>query len=397
MTSVALHEIVFDETIYPRAAWSKSTVDRYADAMNSGDHFPPLILEAGTNRLLDGKHRTEAYRAIGRPLVAVEYRDIPDGVPPRLYAASLSSRHGDPLAGKDKREVARAVAETNPDFSMVLIAKMLGTSRQTVSNYIGDLVEHRREVRRAQATLLTRAGLSNRKAAEELGVDESVVRADVKGDILPQLSESLLREAAADLPIDAEPIVEEILAERTVPMTPEPAEPPSTAPTGSGPDPVAGRKATILRVLADAGSEGLTQAEIAEGSDDWPGGVIFAGHLLTAVAELADAGQVARIGMRPQGAAIWALTSALDEPKPEPAPAPTETAEGRALKEDLARESERRAAIQSIRSVLTYLTSRVLEPEVLAGQYDMALDEFTAEELLFAAKTMAAIAARKAQ
>jgi hypothetical protein len=76
---------------------------------------------------------------------------------------------------------------------------------------------------------------------------------------------------------------------------------------------------------------------------------------------------------------------------------PPESDASRQLKEDIARESERRTAIASIRSVLTYLTSRVLSPEQVAQQYRIALSEYSAEELRFAAKTMAALAALKEQ
>lgn len=83
------------------------------------------------------------------------------------------------------------------------------------------------------------------------------------------------------------------------------------------------------------------------------------------------------------------------EPVPEP-PAPP-SAQGRELADEIARDSERRAVVAGLRSVLTYTTSRVLAPEELARQYVIGLSEFTAEELRFAAKTMAAIAALKEQ
>lgn len=214
MTDIALTEIVFDDSIYPRASWSQATIDRYAEALAADEVFPPIVLEAGTNRLLDGMHRARAHRQAERESIAVEFHEIPAGVPAKLYAASLSARNGDRIAGDDMRQIAREIATANPDFSVVIIAKHLGVTRQTVSKYVGDIAERRKEVRRIRSLLLTRSGLSNRKAADALGVDESVVRADVKGDISPQLSEDLLREAATDLPIDAESVVEEIRQER---------------------------------------------------------------------------------------------------------------------------------------------------------------------------------------
>jgi len=60
------------------------------------------------------------------------------------------------------------------------------------------------------------------------------------------------------------------------------------------------------------------------------------------------------------------------------------------------RDSERRAAIANLRSVLTYLVSASISPAELAGRdYAAALDEFKQEDLDYAAATMAAIAALK--
>jgi transcriptional regulator with XRE-family HTH domain len=214
MTAVALSSIVFDDAIYPRAEWSQATVDRYAEALAAGEVFPPIVLESGTNRLLDGMHRARAHRAAERDSIEVEYHTVPAAVPAKLYAASLSSRHGDPLNVEDKREIAREIATANPDFSVVIIAKHLGITRQTASKYVSDITERRKSVRQVRALLLTRSGWTTRQVGDHLGVNASTVLRDVNDDVLQQLSEELLREAASDLPIDAESIVEEIREER---------------------------------------------------------------------------------------------------------------------------------------------------------------------------------------
>jgi hypothetical protein len=98
-----------------------------------------------------------------------------------------------------------------------------------------------------------------------------------------------------------------------------------------------------------------------------------------------------------------AVPSAAQPGPVEPAPAadapmpPREPGQAERLRSELLQESERRTAVASIRSVLTYLTSRVLSPEELARDYVVALAEFTATDLRFAAQTMAALAALKEQ
>lgn len=214
VTELALTSIVYDESIYPRCEWSQTTVSRYAEALEAGEQFPAIVLERGTNRLLDGMHRARAHQQAERDTIEVEYHEIPAGVPAKLYAASLSAKHGDRVTGDDMREIAREIATANPDYSIVIIAKYCGVTRQTVGRWVGDITERRRAIRRVRALLLKRAGWSGRKTALVLGVDESVVRADVSDDVSPQLTEDLLREAADGMPEEVEAIVEEIRQER---------------------------------------------------------------------------------------------------------------------------------------------------------------------------------------
>lgn len=216
MTQIQITEVVFDETIYPRVEWSQATVNRYAEALAAGDEFPPIILETDTNRLLDGMHRLQAHKQALKDEIRVQWQEVPEGVPAKLYAASLSTKHGDRINGDELKAIAREIAEANPDYDLKTIAKYSGVTRQTISKWVGDIVEHRRNVRQVVALLLSRAGWSQRQIADHLGVAQKTVSNDVNADILTHVTEDLLREAAADLPssIDADAIVEEVRQER---------------------------------------------------------------------------------------------------------------------------------------------------------------------------------------
>jgi transcriptional regulator with XRE-family HTH domain len=214
--TLALSDVVFDRDIYPRAEWSQATVNRYAEALNAGDVFPPIELEAGTNRLLGGMHRLQAHKQALRTEISVVWTTIPDGIPAKLYTASLSTKHGDRMSGDDLRAVAREVCEANPEFDMKVIAKFCNVTRQTVSKWVGNIIEHRRAVRKLCAMILARAGWSQRQIADLLGVSQKQVSDDVNADIYTHLTEELLREAVAALPdsVDAEAICEELRQEQ---------------------------------------------------------------------------------------------------------------------------------------------------------------------------------------
>lgn len=199
MTELQLSQVVFDQSIYPRTEWSQATVNRYAEAIDAGDEFPPIVLEAETNRLLDGMHRLQAHKQALKDQIRVVWQEVPEGIPAKLYAASLSAKHGDRITGEELRTIAREIAEANPEYDLKTIAKYCGVTRQTVGKWVGDIVEHRRAVRQVQALILSKVGYSFRQIADHLGVDHSTAVRDVNGDILHQLTGELLREGAEAL------------------------------------------------------------------------------------------------------------------------------------------------------------------------------------------------------
>jgi len=215
-TELTVAEVVFDRAIYPRTEWSQQTVNRYAEALNAGDEFPPIVLEPDSNRLLDGMHRLQAHKQALREMIAVVWQEIPEDVPAKLFTASLSAKHGDRISGDELRAIAREIAEHNPDYDQQTIASYARVTRQTVAKWVGDIVERRRLVRRIAALLLARLGWSQRQIAEHLGVGQKTVSRDVNDDILTQLTEDVLREAAALLPseIDAESVIEALRQEQ---------------------------------------------------------------------------------------------------------------------------------------------------------------------------------------
>jgi len=94
-----IQDIVIDETIYPRTGFDPDIVERYREAMAAGAIFPPLAITTD-GRLLDGRHRLEAYKLIGMDEVEVIIEDPFD---PAARAVELNLWHGKPWTKLEMR------------------------------------------------------------------------------------------------------------------------------------------------------------------------------------------------------------------------------------------------------------------------------------------------------
>lgn len=181
MATIKLELIVWDPSIYPRSKWNTSTIERYTDALEAGDQFPPLILEEGTNRLLDGKHRFEAYKRAGVGEVAVRWDVVPDGVSAKRYAAKLSARHGDRMSNADLKALAIEDCESDPKaFDVKAFSREMGVGERTVYDWVGHILGREREERKGKALRLSMLGWQGQEIANLFGLDPSTVSLDLK-------------------------------------------------------------------------------------------------------------------------------------------------------------------------------------------------------------------------
>jgi len=184
-------EIVWDAKIYPRSQWSTSTIERYADAIEAGEQFPPLMIEEGTNRLLDGKHRLEAYKKAGVNDVPVEVVKVPEGMSAKYFAATLSARHGDRMANADLKTLAETEFEENPKLDPTAWGKALGVPQRTVYRWVSHIIERERTSRAAKAWRLAQLGWTQAEIGEKLGVDAKTIQRDGQNCHLAKMSDSL--------------------------------------------------------------------------------------------------------------------------------------------------------------------------------------------------------------
>lgn len=181
-TSISINDVKYDSSYYPREKPSSATIEEYADALASGDKFPPIILEEGTNKLLDGYHRWKAHKKLteeptlfGEDLdteeyksISVEYHTIPDGVSPMMYCYSLSSKHGLRPKASEAEKVAQEQYSKIPGTPISTMAKYLGISDKTVKKYIKPLIAQFEETKRTIIIRLSTLGWTQQEISNKL-------------------------------------------------------------------------------------------------------------------------------------------------------------------------------------------------------------------------------------
>ncbi|MQS34653.1 streptomycin biosynthesis protein [Streptomyces katsurahamanus] len=120
----------------------------------SEEDFPPIVVDAGTMRVIDGAHRVRAAALRGRSEIRARlYTAVGDEA--FVLAVLLNSRHGLPLTTADRRAAAARIMVGCPQWSDRRIARLAGLSPTTVAG-----LRNRSTVRNEQSN--TRVGADGR-------------------------------------------------------------------------------------------------------------------------------------------------------------------------------------------------------------------------------------------
>lgn len=64
MKKYAINELVYDFDLYPRGSVDSHHVGEIAAAIQAGSELPPIVIDKKTKRIVDGFHRSKAYRRV---------------------------------------------------------------------------------------------------------------------------------------------------------------------------------------------------------------------------------------------------------------------------------------------------------------------------------------------
>jgi ParB-like chromosome segregation protein Spo0J len=96
------------------------------------DQWPPILIQRYTGVVIDGRHRVEAARLLGKASMLAERVDCSDDYLV-LYAVERNNAHGLPLTLADRKRAAQCVLKKGSDVSDRWVAQMCGLAHSTVA------------------------------------------------------------------------------------------------------------------------------------------------------------------------------------------------------------------------------------------------------------------------
>lgn len=138
--TIRLGDIIVDPTYQVRKRTSGHKVKEYAAAMRNGDEFPPITVESGTMKVVDGFTRFEAYQREYGPdhkiPASVESFDKPgDRI---AYAAKRNMQNGYSLDQWERENVVATLRAYG--YKAADIAPVVNWTVERVDSYVGVIV-----------------------------------------------------------------------------------------------------------------------------------------------------------------------------------------------------------------------------------------------------------------
>ena len=132
-----IREIEIDEKLYPRNEFIENVAKEYADAMNSGEAFPPIYVALYKKKylLVDGRHRVEANKIRGERYIQCNIKDnFPDEGSIYLAAVRANLRHGVRFGKQDKIKIGYTLKQMGYDTGD--ISKLTGLTVKKIEKVI---------------------------------------------------------------------------------------------------------------------------------------------------------------------------------------------------------------------------------------------------------------------
>ena len=175
MSSIEIAKLRRDGGTQPRAGIYTDTVEEYAEALETGATFPPVVVfyDGSDYWLADGFHRTMAHEKAGRSEIAVDVRQGTrrDAV---LHSTGANAAHGLPRTREDKRRAVRTLVTDEEWASMPdrEIARRTATHPSFVAKIKSELSVY---IDRCDERTVTRNGVTYTMNTAAIGISPEEV------------------------------------------------------------------------------------------------------------------------------------------------------------------------------------------------------------------------------
>jgi AcrR family transcriptional regulator len=130
------------------------------------DRWPPIMIQAGTNLVIDGMHRVTAARLLGLATMLAVVVDCRDDELV-LRSVERNSAHGLPLTLPDRERAAEHVLRKNPSVSDRWVAELCALSHGTVAKLRKTIAAVVPETETTRASAPTRVGRDGKRRPED--------------------------------------------------------------------------------------------------------------------------------------------------------------------------------------------------------------------------------------
>lgn len=134
--TLSITDITIDDFVQPRVQVTQSVVDSYADDIQNGCAFPPVVvfeLDSGDYVLADGRHRLESHKKLGEEAIecVIKKGTKEDAF---IFASTANRKHGLQLSKADRRSVIAKFCTLKDEWTDVKIAAHLQCTHQYVAS-----------------------------------------------------------------------------------------------------------------------------------------------------------------------------------------------------------------------------------------------------------------------
>jgi len=164
--------------LFPRVVTGvvEDKVKEYADMIESGVEFDPILVwdKGGEYWVIDGVHRLEAHKRVGRSTIKAELISCKDEIDCQIKAIQANLKHGLSIKKEEKISLVQKFYY-HRGISVEELSKIFGISEKTIYRWIGDIIRQKKEDLKEQALQLRTQGLTQEAVAKMLGVDQATI------------------------------------------------------------------------------------------------------------------------------------------------------------------------------------------------------------------------------